>query len=350
MKKRVICAAACALAVALSTTGCADTSWAMKSGNITLPTGVYVYYLLNDAAEVEQQAASSSSSTSTSSAVTDPWSQTIEGTSASTWAINNAISSCQTLIYIEQQCAARKITLTASEQSTAKSSADSNYSSYESIFTNNGISETSVERISADMALSQKLFDSIYGSKGEKAVSESDLESYYTKNYVHVKQIFINKEDTTTNAELTGAKLTAATNKANTAYAAAKANKADFDALVKKYNEDPGMTSNPDGYIFSQDTATNDSYDTSFVSEAFSLKVGDVGMTQSDMGYFIEYKVALDPKASTFATYKEGVLEAIKGTEYTTMITDNGKKVKVTQNKAALNHYDPKTLNLSTSS
>lgn len=352
MKKKVICATICALAVALSTTGCADTTWAMKSGNITIPTGVYVYYLLNNAGEIEQQAEAAASSATTSAALAaaeNPWTQTIGTTTASAWAVNTAISSCQSLVIIEQQSAARKITLTSAELASTKSNADSNYTSYQGMFTRNGISEASLERISKDMGLSQKLFDSYYSAKGDKAIPEATLDAYYIANFVHVKQIFINKNDSS-NVALTGAALTAATAKANTAYAAAKKTPANFAALVKKYNEDPGMTSNPDGYIFSQTTATNQSYDQSFVSLAFSLKVGAVGMTSSDMGYFIEYKVPVDPKATTFAAQKENVLIALKGTEYTTMLSTDGKNAKIDQNKSALNHYDPSKLDFSTAS
>jgi len=352
LKKRAICAALCALAVGLGSTGCSNTTWAMKSDNVTLPTGVYLYYLLNNVSQVYQnaeQASSSSASTSTSSAASaDPWSQKIQNENASTWAISNAISSCKSLVMIEELSAQRKIALSASDEASAKSQADQTYSSYETMFQKNGISQDSVEHVEEDTALSQKLFDSYYGAKGDKAVPESTIDAYYIANYVHVKQIFVNKNDSTTNTALTGAKLTAATNKANQAYAAAKADVANFDSYVKKYNEDPGMTQNPDGYIFSKATASSQGFDQKFVDLAFSLKVGEVGMAESDMGYFIEYKVPVDPKASTFSGQSESVLSALKGDEFRTMVTDDANKAKIQQN-GSLNKYDPKKMVLSQS-
>lgn len=350
MKKTAICATLCALAVGFGTTGCSNTTWAMKSGNVSIPTGVYIYYLLNNVSQVYQQAeaASSSSATTSSSASADPWSQKIDNETASTWAISNAISSCKALVIIEQQCDARKIVLSATDEASAKSQADQTYSSYESMFQQNGISQISVERVQEDTSLSQKLFDSYYGSKGDKAVPESTIDAYYIANYVHVKQIFVNKNDSSTNTALTGAKLIAATKKANEAYAAAKADKANFETYVKKYNEDSGMTQNPDGYIFSKATASSQGYDQKFVDLAFSLKVGDVGMAESDMGYFIEYKVPVDPKASTFSGQSENVLSELKGNEFRTMITDDATKAKI-QQSGVLNKYDPEKLVLSQS-
>lgn len=355
MKKVKICAFLCALAIALSTTGCSDTTWAIKYNDIKIPTGVYLYYLLNSAATVQQTAAASSSSSASSNALTsssssskttDIWAQKIYGQNPVSWAINDAVKSCKSLLEIEKECKARKVTLTSDEAKTSKSNADSAYKNYQTIFKENGISQESIERIVADLSLKQKLFTSYYGKGGEKAVSESALTDYYVKNFAHVKQIFISKTDTTTSQALTGDKLTAAKNKADEAYKAASADVANFDKYVTKYNEDPGMKQNADGYIFSKLTAASSSYDQKFTDLAFSLKVGEIGKAESDMGWFIEYRVATDPKASTFSTYRDTVLSEMKGDEFQSMIDTAVGKLQVDQNKNTLNHYNPKNLKI----
>jgi parvulin-like peptidyl-prolyl isomerase len=76
--------------------------------------------------------------------------------------------------------------------------------------------------------------------------------------------------------------------KADEALAAVKAG-GDFDALIDKYGEDPGMTSEPGKtkgyYVYPGDT----SYVTSFVNASLALeKVGDTsGLVASDYGYHI---------------------------------------------------------------
>lgn len=142
------------MAVGLSFTGCADTSWAVKDGNVTIPTGVYLYYLLSSASTVQQQATSTSSTASGS----DPWSQKIENTNAVTWAINSAVKNCKQLAVVEKLCASRKVTLTADQKKTASTSASSNYTQYSSILKKNGIDQSSIDRISNDMYLEQALF------------------------------------------------------------------------------------------------------------------------------------------------------------------------------------------------
>lgn len=348
MKKMKLCAFACALAVGLSLTGCSDTSWILKDGDITIPTGIYNYYLISGASEVSSLAASSSSS-GTSSA--DIWSQTVSGTDAVTWTKNNALESCKKLAVIEKLCAQRNVTLTKDQESTASSNASTSYSAYKTLWSNNDISETSLQRLVKDLYLKQKLFDSYYGKNGDKAVSESEIENYYTENFAHVKQIFISKYDTTNYTALSGDNLKAAEKKAKEAYEAAKADPKNFDKYVEKYNEDPGMKSDPNGYIFSKKTAASDGFDTKFTDLAFSLKVGDVGMAKSDMGWFIEYRVDTDPKDSdTFTdSMKSTVLSEMKIDEFEKLITDQVAKESFQLNDSTISHYNPKKLNLSTS-
>lgn len=355
MKKMRICAFICALAVSLSVTGCADTTWVLKDGNITIPTGVYNYFLLYNANTVQQMASSAAAASvgTKSSASQDMWSQTVSNTNAATWAMNTALDNCKQLVVIEKLCASRKVALTAAQKASASSDAASTYGTSSGMMSKNGIAQSSLERIYNDYSyLDQALFGSYYGSKGDKAVSESELTDYYKKNYVHVRQIFVAKIDTTSSSykALTGAKLTAATKKANEAYAALKADAADnyknFDTIWKKYNEDTKQTKV--GYTFSKATAS--SYDTKFTNLGFSLKEGEVGMAESDMGYFIEYKLPVDTGSTAFtANVKQGVLSAMKGPEFIAMLKDQVKKETFVQNDNTLNRYSPKKLDLSAS-
>lgn len=353
----------CALAVSFSVTGCADTSWAVKSGDVTIPAGIYLYYLLQNAYQVESSSASSSSSSSaasgsllgstsssssSSSAASDPWAQKISGVSASAWAMNDALESTKELLVVEQQCAQRKVALTSSEKSSLVSQADSTYSQYTTLFSKNNIAQTSLERLYEDMTLKGKLFDSYYGASGDKAVAASDIADYYTKNFVQVKQIFVAKIDTSTYQTLSADKLAAAKKKAQEAYAAVKAAPANFDALRTKYNEDTsGAKEYPDGYIFSKKTAAASSYDQKFVDLAFSLKDGQTGMAESDMGYFIEYKTTPSATASTYSSEKETVLEEMKDGDFSTLLKNAAAALKISVNNAMRNKYTPQKMTVS---
>lgn len=348
MKKLKILAGACALSVAVSMAGCSDTSWAIKYKSITIPSGVYLTYLLSFGEEAKTQtsqataSASSSSTSSKTSKSTDVWSQKIQGQNAQTWAINQAISACKQLALLEQMSVDNKVKLTAAEKSKADTSAKQIFQNNESIFKNNNIAISSFNRIYEDESLYEKVFEKIYGKGGSKAVSDDDLKQYYLKNYVHIKQIFVNKQNSSTGAALTGADLTKAQAKAQEALKAVSADKANFQKYVDQYNEDPGMKSNPDGYIFTKD----DGYDQAFKDEALKLNIGDIGMAQSDMGFFIEYKQPLDTNAASFTSKKTDVLEKMKGTEFNNLMQNNGKTMKIDKNDGTINQFPPSKLKL----
>lgn len=340
MKK--IAAAVCAAALALSMTGCADTSWAVKYDKITIPVGVYNFFLVNNAYSVSSMASSGSS---------DVWSQTVSNTSAVTWAMNSALDSCKQVAVIEKLAADNKVKLAASEKSYMTNYASSTYNQSSGVLSKNGISQDSMERIYEDMYyLRTDVFKAIYGKGGSKAVSNSDIDKYLSKNnFVHVKQIFVSKKDTSSQsgAAYTGTKLAAQKAKADEAYKAAKADPKKFANYVKKYNEDPGMMSYPVGYTFNKTTGSN--YDPKFVKLAYSLKIGEVGMAESDMGYFIEYKEPATA-ANVSTNDSESILQAMKGTEFSNTINSMIKKGKFEQNNAAFDKFSPKKVDLTASS
>lgn len=363
MIKKVCKAAAlvCALAVFFFVTGCADTSWAVKVNNVTVPSGVYITYLLSARSQVESNAASSSSSDSSSSesglggtsnaalsssstsstSSTDVWSQKIEGKTALSWAINEAEQSSEKLALIEQLCKTHNLTLTSSEKSLCSSYAQQYYSAY-SLYASNGVSSSSLERIFENSYLSSKLFDSYYAKGGSKAVSDTDAKSYYSKNFVHIKHILLQTTDDEGNT-LSDAKIAEIKAKAEQIAAQAKADPSKFDSLVKQYNEDPGMTQSPDGYIFNKSS----NYVQEFKDAAFSMKVGEIRVVKTSYGYHVMYRVALDPNASSFDTNKSTVLHAMKDTEFNSTLASLLKSASVKVNDSAINRYNPQKLKTS---
>lgn len=77
----------------------------------------------------------------------------------------------------------------------------------------------------------------------------------------------------------------------------------DFNFLITQYNSDPGMESNPDGYLVGPNTST---YEEAFHTAAMELKaVGDVsGIVETTYGYHIIKRVS-DVQAGVIAQYEE---------------------------------------------
>ena len=336
----------CTAALAFSLSGCADTTWVAKLNNESIPTGMYLKFLV-DAHDIVSYYAQNASST-----VSDPWSMTLGSTSAETWAINYSMESTKQYVMVEQLCKKRNITLTSAEQSTAQKSAESAMSN-NNAYEKNGISKASVQRIYADESLATKLFNSYYTGKGEKAVSDADLKSYYASNYVKIKHIVLLTVDNSGNA-LTTDKVAEVKKKADGILAKAKAAPATFDSLMTQYNQDKdsttGKQNSPTGYIFSKATAENAGYDSTFTSTALSMKVGEIQEIKTSYGYDIMLKIKVDENYDYFSTNKSSILGAMKGTDFQTTIANAVKSAKFEENKAAINHYNPRKLKAATAS
>jgi hypothetical protein len=344
----------CAMLIGLSAIGCADTSWAVKVDNITVPAGVYISYLYTNREKVLSQASSSSSATSSDaltlgssskaaskSSSSDAWTQKIENQNAYSWAVNNALQSSEEMAMAEELAAKKKITITSDEK-TSLASYVSQIMSENSGFASNGVVASSFQRvINFSGLLTPKLIDAYYGKKGENPVSDTDLLNYYTTNFADVKQIYITTIDDNGNA-LPDDKLKEIQATVNSIYTQLQADKSKFDSLQTTYDQDTtDRQNNPAGFIFPKNSSTY----ALFADTAFNTKIGDVSKTQSAYGWHILYRVPADTSASIYTdSMKTQVLDTMKADDFKALLDAALKKAKVVENKNTLNRYSPKNL------
>ena len=125
------------------------------------------------------------------------------------------------------------------------------------------------------------------------AATDAEIMKYYTDNAeafpydgVQAQHILISTMDENGAAITDSAKLKEIEKKANDVYKEATGG-ADFNELIKKYGEDPGMASNPDGYIFTTGEMVEQ-----FETAAFALKDGQISKpVQSVYGWHIIKKI-----------------------------------------------------------
>ena len=132
------------------------------------------------------------------------------------------------------------------------------------------------------------LTNHIYGENGEKAVTNNEIIAKFHTDYARIKHILVATVDTETYQPYDGEKLTEAQAKYTAVEAKVKAlavnDEAGFTALMNEYNEDPGMTSSPDGYVVTD----NGQFIQAFVDGAFSVAEGEYAFVESEeYGYHI---------------------------------------------------------------
>lgn len=102
----------------------------------------------------------------------------------------------------------------------------------------------------------------------------------------------------------------------------AMADISDFDELIEKYNDDPGMTANPDGYYFGKGEMVPE-----FEESAFSLEEGKTsGLVETSYGYHILLKLPLEDDE---AIYNSNAFGNIFGTKLYESISAKAENMEI---------------------
>lgn len=286
------------LAMAVSITACSGGASgtltdAMKEDGAFLTVGdkavscdEFRYYFLNVKASLEQSASSASSAASGS-----------EASSASTGATNLDLPSILTQT---EDALKRNYALNAwaKEQGVEMTEDDQSVvDQYLSLQETQMGGETAFNEALESIYNTPDLFRAMMEDSylQDKAINEWFLKNYADQvveemqtadpGYVRVKHILVQFEDTSEGADHSAEKAEAeeALNKAIAGE--------DFDSLIEQYNDDPGMTTNPDGYIFTTGEMVQE-----FEDAAFALAENTIGteLVETSYGYHIIQRLPID--------------------------------------------------------
>ncbi len=125
----------------------------------------------------------------------------------------------------------------------------------------------------------------------ENAVSEDEGRAYFEKNnaeFRKAKHILIMTIDEMTQIPKSEEEQAAAKKLAEDLLKRAKSGE-DFDKLMNEYSEDPGLQSNPDGYVFASGEMVPE-----FEQATDSVEVGGITLCKSSYGYHIIKRLSVD--------------------------------------------------------
>lgn len=133
-------------------------------------------------------------------------------------------------------------------------------------------------------------------SEMSKTALEETLTHFEENEYVRAKHILVQfPAGEGENGAVTDEQKQATLEKANEVLDKVNAmtDISEFDALIKEYNEDPGMESNPGGYYFKKGEMV-----APFEEAAYALEEGKTsGLVETDFGYHILLKLPLEDDA-----------------------------------------------------
>lgn len=153
---------------------------------------------------------------------------------------------------------------------------------YASFLEENGLTEADIETIISMGFYTEALQDTM----GETEYTDEVKRDYFKNHYRRAKHVLIMIDDDTDDE--------AAKKQAEEILEKAK-NGEDFDALIAEYNEDPGMESNPDGYVFTDGTMVQE-----FQDGVDSLQPGEFTMVKTSYGYHVIERLDLEETPEYF--------------------------------------------------
>ena len=148
--------------------------------------------------------------------------------------------------------------------------------------------------LQAEEKLYQKIYESLFGENGERALSDAEYKELFLSKYICAQHILIDYEVGEDRSDCPGT-----LEKARTILAEAQE---DFDAATEKYSADEGYKNYPTGYYFTQADVVAE-----FWSAASSLKPGEISQPViTDEGVHIIRR--LEPDEAQMNALKETVL------------------------------------------
>lgn len=258
---------------------------------------IFYYYFYDAQDRILQEAGISSAD----KIPDDFWTKKTDGKTALETARENALSDMVDDYLQYQKAKEEGISLSANEKSYIQSQVsqikqDQNMLSQ---LAQMGVDIEYYEELVTQSAYIQKLV-SKYIDEGKIKVDEDKVFEEFGNNYIKAKHILISTVDTNTRQSLSDEEIAKKDAAANDVLAQLKAG-GDFDELMQQYSEDPGLSSAPDGYVFTSGDMVQE-----FEDAAYALKEGEVsGLVKSSYGYHIIKREPLDPEGTQEQQYME---------------------------------------------
>ena len=185
---------------------------------------------------------------------------------------------------------------------TTKAQIFGGYSAAKKGFKEYGIDDSLLETIFKSNLYAHQLMEQLETAEA----TDEEKKQYFKDNYLRAKHVLILTTDQMTGEPLSDEEAEKAKTTADEVLEKAKSG-ADFNALIDEYNEDPGMLTNKDGYVFTDGTMMKEFEDTTK-----SLQPGEIGMCQTSYGYHIIQRLALDETPELFDKFYNEQLSAIE--------------------------------------
>lgn len=341
-----------AFVLALSLTACGDTTWVYKYDDVTITSGIYLAFLLDGYSQVVSEE-------SLDTTEGDVLSQDLsDGTSVVDRVKEVAKENVSQVLFAMSELNRLGVEMTEEDNSMVDTQSDSMWTYYSQFsnnaYENNGTSEESFKTYNRYNYSITKLFETLYGEGGEKEISVEDLLDYFENNYYSFKTISAPLVDTSTGEAIEESEANETKERLDD-YVTQLNDGVSFDTVQALENVATGNTdgsTDSDGNpvvaqanVLDADTISS-SISEDAVTQLASAEVNEAFAIETDTYYWVIQKCELDVSEGSedFTNNRLNIMNALKGEEYDTWLTEQGNSLDMTVNNHAVNYYSPKKL------
>lgn len=330
----------------ISLTSCADTSWAAKYEDTTIPAGVYIMNqmtALNEARSHEDY----------DSELEDIWDNKIEDQSMEDWINDRAKELTEEYVQVRKQFGESGLTLSEEDLDAIDYSVESVWSSASDQYEDVGVSESSYEAMLIKTYEQQALFDAKYGEGGTDEVGDEDLMAYYKENYAQVQILSFSTYDSEAGAAMDDTAKAEVKKTADEYLERAKAGESMVTLINDKKvqdakdagQEEPEIDESADYMQTIQKSTSSYSVSDTLRDAIFAdAKVGEPILLSDDNAYYLVLRHDVEEDAEGFEDAKSSLLYAMKSEEFNDSIAEQAEELEITWNDDALKKFKPEKL------
>ncbi|MBR4720854.1 MAG: peptidylprolyl isomerase [Clostridia bacterium] len=163
---------------------------------------------------------------------------------------------------------------------------------YKEFLKKNNITDSFIQLMCESTVYYEKIADKV---REENPITEPEMREYFEtekgvfdSEYKKAKHILILTQDTQTGKSLSEEEIKEAEELSNSLLERINAGE-DFDGLMREYSQDPGLTTNPGGYVFTEGEMVSE-----FEQAVDSISFGEVTICKSSYGYHIIKRLPIE--------------------------------------------------------
>ncbi|MDO5149977.1 MAG: hypothetical protein Q4D76_11340 [Oscillospiraceae bacterium] len=190
-----ILAAATAFTMIFAATGCGEsTAWIAKCEDMTLNSGVYIFYQTEAYSEATSKLKEDNEELDISD-IKLLKTMTVEGTDITQWINSHAEEKVKIFMAVNKKFDELGLSLSAEDESTIENISESYWQYYAENYEKNGIGKDSFRQIVEFDYKKEAVFLHYYGEGGEKECADPEIGAYLEGNYSRVKTIKFDLKD-----------------------------------------------------------------------------------------------------------------------------------------------------------